>query len=145
TAGHMDTAVPRYTRGEIGAMAKTLRLFRESVAERERLSKEAQDQRRMLTTAIGSISQGFVLYDSQDRLVLCNSKFREMYPRIADIMVPGASFEQVLRATMERQVIDLRGLTPEEWIAARLAQHANPQGFPEYRYGNVWARISERR
>jgi signal transduction histidine kinase/DNA-binding response OmpR family regulator len=145
TAGRLDTPVPRYTRGEIGAMAKTLRMFRESITERQRLAEEAERQRRMVTTAIESISEGFVLYDPQDRLVLSNSKFRELYPEIADIMVPGVTFPDILRAIVDRQMVELNGLAPEEWIADRLAQHANPKGFPEYRYGQIWARISERR
>jgi signal transduction histidine kinase/DNA-binding response OmpR family regulator/HAMP domain-containing protein len=145
TAGRLDTPVPRYMRGEIGAMAKTLRMFRDGITERQRLAEEAESQRRMVTTAIESISEGFVLYDPQDRLVLSNSKFRELYPKIADVVVPGITFPEILRAIVDRQMVDLKGAEAEQWIADRLAQHANPKGFPEYRYGQIWARISERR
>src|SRR6266481_2271379 len=111
TAGRLNTPIPKVRGGEIGAMARTLELFRESIVERERLAAETERQRRMIATAIETISEGFVLYDPQDRLVLCNSKFRELYPKIAE----------------------------------RLAHHANPKGSPEYRYNQIWARISERR
>ena len=48
----------------------------------------------MVTSPIESISEGFVLYDPQDRLVLSNSKFRELYPKIADVVVPGITFPE---------------------------------------------------
>src|SRR5262245_20771318 len=126
-------------------MANTLELFRDSIIERERLAAETERQRRMIATAIETISEGFVLYDSQDRLVLCNSKFRELYPKLTDLTVPGTPFKAILRAIVDREMIDLEGRAPEEWIAERLAHHANPKGAPEYRYNQIWARISERR
>src|SRR5439155_1721984 len=73
TAGRLNTPIPKVRGGEIGAMARTLELFRESIVERERLAAETERQRRMIATAIETISEGFVLYDPQDRLVLCNS------------------------------------------------------------------------
>ena len=145
TAGRLNTPIPKVRGGEIGAMARTLELFRESIVERERLAAETERQRRMIATAIETISEGFVLYDPQDRLVLCNSKFRELYPKIDDLMVPGTPFPTILRAIVDRGMVDLEGRTPEEWIAERLAHHANPKGSPEYRYNQIWARISERR
>ena len=50
---------------------------------------DARDQataaRRRLTDALESISEGFFLFDVEDRLVVCNSRFRELYPGLADI------------------------------------------------------------
>jgi signal transduction histidine kinase/DNA-binding response OmpR family regulator len=145
TAGRLNTPIPKVRGGEIGAMARTLELFRESIVERERLAAETERQRRMIATAIETISEGFVLYDPQDRLVMCNSKYRELYPKIDDLMVPGTPFPTILRAIVDRGMIDLEGRTPEEWIAERLAHHTHPKGSPEYRYNQIWARISERR
>jgi signal transduction histidine kinase/DNA-binding response OmpR family regulator/HAMP domain-containing protein len=145
TAGQLNTTIPKVRGGEIGAMAKTLELFRDSIIERERLAVETERQRRMIATAIETISEGFVLYDSQDRLVLCNSKFRELYPKITDLIVPGTPFKTILRAIVDREMIDLESGTADEWIAERLANHANPKGAAEYRYKQTWARITERR
>ena len=145
TAGNLQTAIPAGTGGEIGTMANTLRLFRESIVERERLAEETERQRRMIATALETIPDGFVLYNSQDRLVMCNNKFRELYPKVDDVLVQGTPFPTILRAVVDRGMVDLDGRTPDQWIAERLAQHRDPKGFPEYRYGNVWARVSERR
>ena len=113
-----------------------------------RQAEEARRQsERRLVEAIESISEGFALYDSDDRLVLCNSRYREiMYPGIADVVVPGTPFETIVRGAAERGLVaDARGLE-EDWIAARLLQHRNP-GEPhvQERSDGRWVMISERR
>ena len=145
TAGDLNTSIPPASSDEIGLMAKTLQLFRESIVERTRLADESDRQRRLIETALRTISDGFVLYDPDDRLVMCNSKFRDLYPGIADLIVPGIPFTAILRAVVDRKLIDLDGKTPDGWIAERMQQHADPKGFSEYQYNNAWVRISERR
>src|SRR5581483_1508223 len=44
----------------------------------------------LLRDAVDSISEGFVIYDQDDRLVVCNEAYRRLYPESADMMVPGA-------------------------------------------------------
>ena len=56
--------------------------------------EEAMQARRRLTDALESISEGFLLFDADDRMVLCNSRFRELYPGMADVYRPGLSFER---------------------------------------------------
>ena len=75
-------------------MARTLALFRDSIAERARLEAESRHQREMMETAIETISEGFAVFDADDRLVLANSRYTGMYP---DSAVPGRSFEEILR------------------------------------------------
>ena len=79
--------VPSGGRDEIGAMAGTLALFRDSLAERERLTAEREQaqaavrhMQSRLTDAVESISQGFALFDTDDRLVLCNKPLRRDAP-----------------------------------------------------------------
>src|SRR5262252_3682278 len=98
TAGNLNVPIPAAARNEIGTMAHTLRLFRESIVERTRLAEEGDRQRRMIETSIETIPDGFVLYDRVDRLVLCNSKVRDLTPDIADVIVPGVAFVSILRA-----------------------------------------------
>jgi PAS domain S-box-containing protein len=50
-----------------------------------------------LRTAIGAINEGFVMYDENERLVLCNDRYRELYSRSAAAMTPGATLEGILR------------------------------------------------
>ena len=60
-------------------MAEALRLFRDTAVEvEEKNLREVSEARQRLIDAIESISEGFALYDAGDRLVLCNSVYREI-------------------------------------------------------------------
>ena len=107
---------------------------------------EATEARRRLTDALESISEGFFLFDAEDRLVVCNSRFRALYPGLADIVVPGVAFETILQTVTERGILtDTAGRT-DGWIRERLEQHRNP-GRPllHHQSDGLWIQISERK
>jgi signal transduction histidine kinase/DNA-binding response OmpR family regulator/HAMP domain-containing protein len=145
SAGNLAVSIPPASPDEIGSMAHTLGLFRDSLKERDRFAAEAEAQRKTIAAAIATISEGFVLYDSEDRIVLFNKQFRDIYPGLADIIKPGTTFGQVLAAVVSRSLVDLGGQSPQDWIAERKARHEHSGGFAEYRYGGRFVRISERR
>ncbi len=144
-AGHLDVAIPPAGPDELGAMARTLALFRDSLEERNRLAAESERQRKTIAAAIATISEGFVLYDAEDRMVLCNDQFVAIYPELADIAHPGTTFNEVIEAVVARSMLDLGEHSAQEWLAERKAHHAEPHGFSEYAYRGRWVRISERR
>jgi adenylate cyclase len=140
SAGDLDVTVPSPGPDEIGAMARTLALFRDSMRERNRLTAERERERQTLSAAIATISDGFVLYDKEDRIVVCNDRVRDIYPEVAELFRPGMSFREILETGVARHMM------PKEWIADRLRQHAEPHSVVEYRYqGDRWVRISERK
>ncbi len=145
SAGDLSVPIPSAGPDEIGAMARTLALFRDSLKERDRFAAEAERQRKTIAAAIATISEGFVLYDSEDRIVLFNEQFRAIYPGLADIIKQGTTFGEVLEAVISRSLVDLGGQNPQEWIAERKARREHSGGFAEYRYGGRYVRISERR
>jgi adenylate cyclase len=145
SAGNLSVPIPPAGPDEIGAMAHTLSLFRDSLKERDRFAAEAEIQRKTIAAAIATISEGFVLYDSEDRIVLFNEQFRAIYPGLADIIKKGTTFGQVLEAVISRSLVDLGSQSPEDWIAERKARREHSGGFAEYRYGGRYVRISERR
>jgi PAS domain S-box-containing protein len=110
-------------------------------AEQARLRSE-----RRLAEAIESISEGFVCYDGEDRLVICNSCYRDLlYPGLDIDLSTGATFESVIRRAAERGYVkDAEGRV-EEWIAQRLQQHRDP-GEPQVqrRENGRWVMVSER-
>jgi len=83
-----------------------------------------------LTDAIETINDGFVLWDSDEHLVLCNSRYREFFPAIADHLTAGAAFEQVMRQSAEAGDYDTKG-SISQWIEDRLEAHRNPGGTYE--------------
>ena len=53
---------------------------------------------RLLDEALEAMPEGFVLYDEDGRLCLCNSLFRDTYPWARDLVRPGVAFEELVRA-----------------------------------------------
>jgi PAS domain S-box-containing protein len=111
-------------------------------AEQARLRSEQR-----LAEAIESISEGFVCYDGEDRLVICNSCYRDLlYPGLDIDLTVGTTFESIVRRAAERgYVTDALGRL-EEWVAERMRQHRNP-GEPQVqrRADGRWVMVSERR
>ena len=107
---------------------------------------EATAARLRLTEALESISEGFFLYDADDRMVLCNSRYRELYPGMADVYRPGLHFEEMLRTVAQRGIVADAVERPEEWLERRLAQHRNPGApFLQPQRDGRWIQISERK
>ena len=110
-------------------------------AEQARLRSE-----RRLAEAIESISEGFVCYDGEDRLVICNSCYRNLlYPGLDIDLSAGTTFESIIRRAAERGYVEDAEGRVEEWIAERLQQHRNP-GEPQVqrRDNGQWVMVSER-
>ena len=154
TGGNLDITIPAEGHDEMGAMAHTLKLFRNSQAERERLTAEREraeaavrQMQARLTDAIESISQGFALFDPEDRLVVCNSRYREiLYPDLGADITPGMSFEAIIRRAAEGGRIEAAEDRIDAWVAERLAQHRDP-GAPilQHRADGRWIQVTERR
>lgn len=125
--GNLHAQMPAGGRDEIGRMAGALRLFRDTAVEVEENSlHEVAEARQRLVDAIESISEGFALYDGEDRLVLSNSRYRELLYAGLEEMTPGTTFEQIVRRSAECGYIkDAEGRV-EEWVAERLSRHRNP-------------------
>ncbi|MGH6896698.1 MAG: response regulator [Geminicoccaceae bacterium] len=108
--------------------------------------EEAMQARRQLTDALETSSQGFFLFDADDRMVLCNSRYRELYPGFADIIEPGVTFEHIIRTVAERGIVADAVGRPQDWIERRLAQHRNPGGpLLHPQSDGRWIQISERK
>jgi signal transduction histidine kinase/CheY-like chemotaxis protein len=146
TEGRYDVEIPEEGGDELGAMARTLRLFRASALAKQRLEDEAERQRRTIAAALEAISDGFVLFDPEDKVLLANSKYCEIFPVHEQAALPGKSFRNILKRNVESGQVDLEGASQEKWIADRLRIHRNPAGFVhESRVGERWVRISERK
>ncbi|NJN96646.1 MAG: response regulator, partial [Anaerolineales bacterium] len=97
-----------------------------------------------LFEAIESMPAGFSLYDANDRLVLCNSKYRDMWATNADLIVPGVYFEDLVRTAAERGHYSEAAGWLDEWVRQRVEQHRNPAGPTERLLSNgTWLQISE--
>src|SRR5947208_2275299 len=62
------------------------------ITAEKRLAEELDRIRRQLEDALESIAEGFVLFDPQDRLVMCNSHYRSWFTDVAHLVRPGNTF-----------------------------------------------------
>jgi PAS domain S-box-containing protein len=107
-----------------------------------RASDRIQVMRDLLVDAVGSISEGFILFDPDGRLVVVNEHYRRAYPHLASHLVPGITFEELLRIAARGE--DLRDESAlRGWLDLRLNRHREG-GVTDCRLSNGhWYRVSE--
>ena len=66
------------------------------ISEQERLKKQLQEQNDQLDAALNNMSQGLAMFDSEQRLVVCNQLYGEMYGLTPEQMKPGTTVRQIL-------------------------------------------------
>ena len=111
----------------VGRLAESYADLESRVAERtrdyEESRYEAEKAGNLLREAVASIAQGFTIYDENDRLVVCNDAYLSFYATSRDLIVPGASFEEIVRRGAERgQYAEAIG-NVDDWVRERVAQH----------------------
>ncbi|MBY8976987.1 EAL domain-containing protein [Rhodobacteraceae bacterium NNCM2] len=113
--------------------ALKLREQRAETALRKRLELErnlakavecADTAQRRLWHTLDAMSDGFALYDAQDRLVIANEAFHEIHGPIRAEISPGVSFETILRQGIDRGVWSIEGAEPDQWVRDQLALRA---------------------
>ena len=149
-AGDTSIDVPgRNHSDEIGRMADALGVFRDTAIEVQRSNlREIREGRQRLTVAIESISEAFSLYDGEDRLVVCNNKYRTLlYSIDASVDIsPGMTFESIVRRSAERGYVKDADGRVEEWVRERMARHREPSGPQlQQRADGRWILVSERK
>jgi len=111
------------------------------------MAQESGAANSALLEALDAASEGFALYDANDRLAYCNKRYRALiYPDGEEFVGIGQSFETVIRLAAEGgMVLDARGRVTS-WVQERLARHRNP-GPPHVQQhrGGRWIHINERR
>jgi two-component system cell cycle sensor histidine kinase PleC len=68
------------------------------ITEQRRLAEESATAEMRLSDAIEAISEAFVVWDSDNRLVLCNSKFQSLHGLTDEAVAPGTPYEDISAA-----------------------------------------------
>lgn len=107
--------------------------------------REAESGRDMLVEAASATSNGFALFDQDDRVAVCNEVFSSAFGSPAADLV-GITFSELLRRPFFRAGIALDGYGFEAWLERRMAQHRAATGAPmEFELGGRWYLVRERR
>jgi PAS domain S-box-containing protein len=119
----------------------------EAEQELHRAKERAEQAETLLRDAVDSISEGFVIYDADDRFVMCNDAYRQIYKEGTELLVPGVTFEDFVRHTHVRGGgnAEYRG-REHEWHVQRLRHHQEAKGAVEYRLNDgSWMLVTDRR
>ncbi|WP_170766388.1 response regulator [Ruegeria lacuscaerulensis] len=147
--GNLRAPLPATTgNDEIARMAEALSVFRDTAIEIEENNlREIEVARRRLVDAIENSSDGFAFYDANEKLVLCNNRYKELlYPEIEVTIEPGMSFETIIRSSAKVGLIVNAQDRIDEWVEERIASHRNPkEALVQQRRDGRWIMINERK
>ena len=108
-------------------------------------TEAADEARTRLLQAVEVLPDALVYYDAEDRLVLCNQRYCDFYPKSAAAMVPGTRFEDILRYGLDRRQYRAAIGREEAWLQERLAAHRLPESRLEQQLDDGrWLRVLEK-
>jgi two-component system cell cycle sensor histidine kinase PleC len=107
------------------------------VTEEQRMAERSATADIRLRDAVETISEAFVLWDSEDRLVLCNSKFQQLHSLPPAATQAGTTYEEVL--SFGHQPVIRTPLKSED------VADEGSRSFEAQLHDGRWLKISERR
>jgi len=107
------------------------------ITEQKSLAERTVEADLRLRDAIETIPEAFVLWDAEDRLVLCNSHFQRLHKLPDSAVTPGTSYETVIEVGSMPEV---RTRLPEA-----VTQAPGARTFEAQLDDGSWLHISERR
>lgn len=110
-----------------------------------RLSETRHLAEARLRTGVEALDHGFVMYDPDGVLVLCNEKYREIHG-YSPVVAPGSRYEEIVRDSIRNGLVPEAVGREEEWIRVWLEKREDGAFETEQRMpdGRV-IRTSDRR
>lgn len=93
----------------------------------------ASEARGRLEDAIEAISEGFLLCDSNDRILMFNRRYCDEIHQGRTGVAVGNRFEDGVRDALAAGIIDTNGMSDEDWLAWRMAQRRQSEATLEVR------------
>ena len=113
------------------------------VTEQRQAQAQVELARNRLSDAIQSISDGFALWDRDDRLIMFNDRFRQLL-KLEDQLAVGVTFETLTGALAGRRAQAPDGESDDlnTWIAHRLASHRSAAADEDLQLDDgTWLRV----
>jgi PAS domain S-box-containing protein len=119
----------------------------EAAARAEAAEHQAARAEARLVEAIETLPAAFLLFDRDEKLVLANSRCRDVFPLSADLLrQPGTSVEALLRRSLPVELPGADADRLEAYIEDRLASFRAASGDTERPMADGrWLRASDRR
>jgi len=123
------------------------------ISERKRTEaalKKSEERARaaetVLSDALDNISEGFALYDSENRLVTYNKTWMKHYQYTSSQVKPGSRYEDLVRLDVKQDVIEKKWKSGKDYIRDRTDYHRRFKGSHEVKLKNgTWLSIRERK
>ncbi|MCR0982330.1 hybrid sensor histidine kinase/response regulator [Roseomonas populi] len=116
--------------------------------QRDTAEAERARGRQLLESSIAAMSDGFVMWDEEDRLIVCNDRYREFYRESAPAIRPGATLTEIMRYGAEHGQYPQAGPDKETFVAEAMSHYRHPWNtapverlLPDGR----WILVTERR
>ncbi|MDP5219176.1 PAS-domain containing protein [Ruegeria sp. 2205SS24-7] len=128
-------------------LERALELLNESNAKLAIANRETEAARSNLANAIETVQEGFALFNADDELVMCNSRFGMHMPDIRPQLKPGLMFPDYVQIVSQSMFLSLpEGEAPADWAQRRMKHHQdNSVIFNARMTGKRWVQVSEHR
>jgi methyl-accepting chemotaxis protein len=99
-----------------------------------------------IVEALRILGDGMIIYDKDDRLVLCTENARQFFSNQAHLFAEGLTYREILKNGLTEGLFpDAKG-REAEWLESRLKARQKCDGEIEFRLPDKrWVRITERR
>ncbi|MGB8814417.1 MAG: PAS-domain containing protein [Paracoccaceae bacterium] len=124
-----------------------LDLLNDSNAQLAEANRATESARQNLANAIETVQEGFALFDANDVLVMCNSRFGMHISDIREFLKPGLHFDTYIeRVSRSRYLALPEGETPHDWAVQRRQRHRDLHVIFNVRMiWDRWVQVSEHR
>ena len=120
--GRIDVGY-RNRKDEIGQMVEAIAVFQQTMEQKNNLLAHRQDELRgqnlRFDAALNHMSQGLAMFDGEQRLVVCNKLYAELYGLTPEQVAPGTDIRKLLEYRHAKGVfgdIDFETLV-SDWLA----------------------------
>jgi two-component system, cell cycle sensor histidine kinase PleC len=107
------------------------------ITKQKELNKLNADAEVRLKDAIENISEAFVLWDTESKLVLCNSKYQQFHSLPAIVCVPGTHYNAVAQSSREPVV--------KQYVPGQINDRSGARSVEVQLADGRWLQINERR
>jgi PAS domain S-box-containing protein len=122
--------------------------YRGSSFEVTDMLEERQSLQRaheLIYTATALLNTGIILFDTDDRMMMCNERYRQLYADVVGKFEPGMTFAEIVGAYANTWNFDTAE-AKRMWIEKRIEQYRNPSvAFDQKLKDGTWIHVIDQK
>jgi diguanylate cyclase (GGDEF)-like protein len=100
---------------ELGNMARAVQVFKENAAELFERKAQLEQVNTQLDLALNNMAHGLAMFDSHQRLIVCNERYAKLYGLTTELCEPGTQLKTILQFLVDRRTF---AETPRETFSS---------------------------